>query len=106
MTDINDLIHQLIVAEGWPTPDLLQAILDHGDVASTPLIAVLDDKDSVVHDYAAQLLASLKAEQAIPSIARLFYLYEEDILELYADVLGAFGPAALDAALNLVTDPQ
>lgn len=106
MTDVNDLIDELVAAEDWPAPDLLQAILDHGEAAAAPLIAILDDKDSVVHHYAAQLLVSLKAKQAIPAIARLFYLYEFDILELYADVLGAFGADALDAALHLVTDPQ
>jgi hypothetical protein len=106
MTDINNLISQLIAAEGWPAPDLLQAILDQGEAAVASLMAILDDKDSPAHEYAAQLLVSLNAPQAIPSIARLFYWYEFDILEVYADVLGAFGPPALDAALSLVTDPQ
>jgi hypothetical protein len=106
VTNINDLIAQLIAAEDWPAPDLLQAILDHGEAAVAPLMAILDDQDSPAHEYAAQLLVSLKAQQAILSIARLFHWYEFDILEVYADVLGAFGPPALDAALSLITDPQ
>jgi hypothetical protein len=106
VTDVNDLIQQLVVAGEWPAPDLLQAIIDQGEAAVAPLIAILDDKDSVAHEYAAQLLVSLNAKQAIPAIARLFYWYEFDILELYAEVLGAYGAAALDAALGLVADPQ
>lgn len=106
LTDIHDLITQLITAGEWPAPDLLQVIIDQGEAAVAPLLAILDDKDSPAHDYAAQLLVSLNAQQAIPAIARLFYWYEFDILELYAEVLGAFGPPALDAALGLVADPQ
>lgn len=106
MTGINNFINQLIAAEGWPAPDLLQAILEQGEAAVAPLMAILNEKDSPVHEYAAQLLSSLNAPQAIPAIARLFYWYAFDILEVYADVLGAFGPPALDAALSLVTDPQ
>jgi hypothetical protein len=106
LTDVNDLIQQLVAADEWPAPDLLQAIIDQGEAAVAPLMAILDDKDSAVHEYAAQLLVSLNAQKSIPAIARLFYWYEFDILELYAEVLGAFGAAALDAALGLVADPQ
>lgn len=111
LTDVTDLIQQLIAADEWPAPDLLQAILDQGEAAIAPLIAILDmagddDDENVAPEFAAQLLASLKASAAIPAIAQLFHRYEFDILELYADVLGAFGADALDAALDLVTNPQ
>jgi hypothetical protein len=53
-TSIQELIDQLVAAEEWPDPNLLQAILDRGEAGIELLIAVLEsDGDGYAKDYAA-----------------------------------------------------
>jgi hypothetical protein len=105
-TPIQELVDQLVAAEEWPDPNLLQAILDRGEAGIEPLIAVLETDDAnYAKDYATQILGSLGATQAIPVVAGLFRRFDGDVLELYMRALAMFGAEAIEPALEVVRDP-
>lgn len=90
LTDLTDLIEQLRVADEWPEPDLLQAILDRAEAAIEPLRAIIQAaKNSWPTLFAARLLASLNAQSAVPDLVNLYRDLDGDILDFL------LGPVAL-----------
>lgn len=108
--EAQELVDQMVAAEGWPKPELLEAILEQGEEAVDPLLEVLRGdryEEDIVWasvDHTAQLLASLEATSTIPAVVEQFYRYDTDILEGVSDGLGMFGPAAIEPALEVVAD--
>jgi hypothetical protein len=115
MTEISRLIQQLIQSGDWPHPDLLAAILAHGDAAVEPLIAIISDpamywddaqgKPCWLPEYAMGLLGDLRAEAAIPTLIELLYWQNMDArLEQVIDTLARIGPAAVEPTKTVVLD--
>ena len=89
-TPIQELVDQLVAAEEWPDPNLLQVILERGEAGIELLTTVLEsDDDDCTKDYAAQILGSLKATSAIPAVAGLFRRFDGDVLGNLCESAGA-----------------
>jgi hypothetical protein len=83
MSEVNQLIQQLVQSGDSPHPDLLADILACGEAAVEPLIAIASDPRMYWDDiqnrprqlpaYAISLLGDLRAETAIPALIKLFY---------------------------------
>jgi SEC-C motif len=109
-SDAVALVAQMVAAGEWPTPELLQQILDQGEAAVDPLIDVLETRQhgwpeeaSLCH--AADLLSILRAPRAIPALREAVRFYKNDTTEALATSLATFGQAGFDALLDLIQDP-
>jgi hypothetical protein len=104
-----DLVHRLEEAGPWPAPSLLEAVLSQGEHAVAPLLTVLrrivngQASDSTLF-YAASLLGTLGAREAIGPLCELFYYMDEKRLESAAEALGHLGEPAIGPALKLFGD--
>ena len=99
------LIDQLIAADEWPAPDLLQAILDHGDAAIAPLRDIAHAaEDTWPTIFAARLLASLNAQSAAPDLVNLYRVLDGDILDILLGPVALLGEAVIDPALAVVRE--
>ena len=105
LTDLHDLMDQLIAAEEWPAPDLLQAILDQGEAAIEPLRGIVQAaQDTWPTLFAARLLASLNAQSAVPDLVNLYRVLDGDILDMLLDPVALLGEAVIDPALAVVQE--
>jgi hypothetical protein len=99
----------MVAAEGWPEPQLLEAILEQNEEAVPPLLEIVHEK---VHDlsdvqtlcHACLLLGSLEVTSAIPDLIELFYRYDSDLLEDVYRSLAVMGAKAVEPALAVVCD--
>jgi hypothetical protein len=108
MTDnLLTLIEQLQSADEWPEPQLLEAILLHGDDVIDPLRSLLQAApDSWPAAFAIRLLASLNAHSAIPDFVQLYRIFNHDILEFVSDSLALLGSAIIEPVLVIVQDTE
>jgi len=105
-----ELIDAMLEAGDLPAPGLLEAILVRGDEAVDPLMEVLqlglEDPDRWEPDsinYAALLLGSLQARDAVPLLIRCLREELGSFLDM-AEALGELGEPAVDPALELIDD--
>jgi hypothetical protein len=103
------LVEQMVAAEGWPEPQLLEEILEQGEAAIPPLLEVVrrevtDWPEAETLCQACLLLGSLGAKSAIPALIELFYRYDDDLLEDVYRALAMLGAAAVVPALAVVRD--
>jgi hypothetical protein len=103
------LVERMVVAEGWPDPQVLEDILEQGEAAVAPLLDVVgreiyEESDVDVLCHACLLLGSIGATSAIPALIELFYRYDSDLLEDVAQALIALGVKAVEPALLAVRD--
>jgi hypothetical protein len=103
------LVGRMVAAGEWPEPQLLEDVLAQGKEAVEPLREILRHE---VHGwpeeaplcFAADLLGTLGALEAIPDLIALFSRYDNETLQSVSTTLGLFGPAALDALLGVMRD--
>ena len=129
----SDLVDELALIEAWPDPDLLDAILDTGDEAVAPLIALVtrfadrmnvpggtgaatttnrddaDDEDvlsalATATGFAVDLLGTLGSPDAIGPLVRLFYAGDDDLTDSLEDVLTRLGPGVIAPVLAVAAD--
>jgi hypothetical protein len=104
-----DLVHRMVEAGPWPAPPLLDAVLSQEQHAVAPLLAVLrrivngQASDTTLF-YAASLLGTLGAQEAVGPLCELFPYMDEKRLEAVADALGQLGGPAIEPALKLFGD--
>ncbi len=103
------LIEQMIAAEGWPDPRVLQDILEQGDAAVAPLLEVVGreiykESDMDVLCHACLLLGNIGATSAIPVLIELFYRYDSDLLEDVVRALIMLGTEVVEPALAAARD--
>jgi hypothetical protein len=103
------LVEQLVAAEGWPEPQLLEDILEQGETAVPSLLEivrreVIDWSEAETLCQACLLLGSLGATSAIPDLVELFYRYDSDLLEDVYRALAMLGAEAVEPALAVVRD--
>ena len=70
---VQDLINRMVEEGEYPPPELLEAILERGQEAIEPLLEVLKNgphEDAI--GFAAELLLSLRALEALPTLLELF----------------------------------
>lgn len=108
--DARSLVSQMVAAGEWPEPALVEQILAAGDAAVEPLREVLKTRPlgwpaeaPVVH--AAGILGMLRPPSALPDLIDLAYFYKNETGAVAGDAIGAYGPAGLDALLELIGDP-
>ena len=105
-----DLVDQMAEAGGWPEPALLEAILERGDEAVSPLLEILHQ--DVVQDgpeetpvyLAVGLLRDLHARSAIPDLVEQFRRYDDEVLEEVADTLASFKAEVIEPVLAIARD--
>ncbi len=105
------LVQKLVAAGEWPDPKLLQAILDEGDAAVDPLLAVVRGH---AHGGAAEaslsfafcLLGSLGTAAVVSDLIELLRHYDNETLQDVARTLGLLGPAAVEPALAVLRQPD
>ena len=92
-----ELVDQLIAAGRWPDPALLDAILARGEEAIDPLLGVVrrdveawDDGSDAPH-FAVDLLGSLGARSAIPTLLERYRRSGEEMLDGVSRTLGLLG---------------
>ncbi len=105
------LIEELAAAGEWPPPDLAQRILDAGDAATEPLIAILQGDTPGITDhvtvwFAIGLLSMSRPAAAIPALVEVVKNYDEDNAEDAANALSEFGARGFDALVELCQDPS
>ncbi len=103
------LVEQMVAAEGWPDPQVLEDILEQGEAAVAPLLEVVereiyDESDVDVLCHACLLLGSIGATSAIPALVELFCRYDSDLLEDVARALIMLGAEAVEPTLVAVCD--
>jgi hypothetical protein len=110
-SDAEALVARMVAAGRWPAPELLQQILDAGEAAAEPLLAVLQnnprtwpEKASLVH--AARLVGELRPAAAIPALASIVKRYIDKPEEQATRTLGQFGAAGFEVLLDLFRDPS
>jgi hypothetical protein len=104
---VQELIEELVAAEGWPDPKLLEAILAEGSEAIDPLLEVVHQEvygwpEAEVLCQACLLLGGLEARSAIPDLVDLFYRYDSDLLEDVYRALVMLGSEVVKPALQAV----
>jgi hypothetical protein len=104
-----NLVEQLVTAEGWVDPDVLEAILEQGDAAIPSLREAVrrEEEDWAEPESlgpACLLLGSLGASSAIPDLVQLFYHYDSELLEDVAQALVILGAESVEPALAVVRD--
>lgn len=115
MTEISRLIQQLIQSGDWPHPDLLAAILAHGDVAAESLIAIISDptmywdyargKPRWLPAYAMGLLGDLRAKASVPTLIELLYWPNMgECLEQVVNTLARIGLVAVEPTKAAILD--
>jgi hypothetical protein len=103
------LVRELIAADEWPEPELLEEILEQEEAAVEPLREIVRQD---VHGwpeeaplcFAIDLLGSLGAVAAIPDLIALFRRYDNETLQSASTTLGVFGAPAIDPLLEVVRD--
>ncbi len=115
MNEPSETAHELVARlaeDEWPDPGLLRAILEQGERAFEPLLAVVEaypngDEDGAIY-LAASLLALIGTTQrAIPALAALLRRGEDDLAEWLCEQpspLWALGPEAIPPLLDVVRD--
>jgi hypothetical protein len=103
------LVERMVAAEEWPKPELLEQILQAGDAAVEPLIALLRTdphgwpEDAPV-SHAIGLLSILRPPVAIPELASIIKRYDDEVVEDAGHALGDFGIPGFEALLDLCRD--
>jgi hypothetical protein len=108
--DAAALVDRMVAAGEWPEPELLEQIVQAGDAAVEPLIAILrtDPRgwpDEAPLQIAIGLLSVIRPPRAIPELIEIIRRYGNDAGEAAGRVLGHFGPAAFEPLLEVCRDP-
>ena len=105
------LVAQMAAAGRWPAPQLLEQILNAGDAAVEPLLAILRTnprrwpaKASLVH--AARLLSEFRPPTAIPEFVSIIRRYIDKPEEQAADAIARYGAPGFEILLDLCRDPS
>jgi SEC-C motif len=100
------LVRQMVEAGEWPAPELMEQIVNAGDEAVEPLLALLRAKPTD-HDalyslsHAMGLLSVLKPPEAIAELVKVVEHYHEELCANAADALAEFGTAGFDVLIRL-----
>lgn len=101
------MVEQMIVAGERPEPQLLEAILAHGQAVLPPLLDVVrrdahgwPEEAPLYH--AIGLLSMLRAPEAIPALLDLFHRYDNETLEGLPRALTPFGTAVVEPLLAIL----
>jgi hypothetical protein len=108
--DCTALVQQMIADGDLPRPELLQQILDFGEAAVGPLLEILKTRPrgwpaEAPLCHAAGLLRMLQPASALLPLCAAARFYKGETVQSLADAIACFGPAGLDALLNLVREP-
>jgi hypothetical protein len=103
------LVEQMVAAGVWPEPELLEQIVEQGDVAVEPLVALLrTDPQGWPADapvsHAIGLLSMLRPSAAIPELVDVIRRYDDETVADATEALERFGPPGFEALLALCRD--
>ena len=107
-------VQRMVVNWDWPDPAILEDIIALGEDAVPAMEELLTPKllkkshtqqreDSVVF-YCIVALSVIRGPAALLFLIRIFAQADDDLLDVLPDAVSAFGPAAIDPLLTLVTD--
>jgi SEC-C motif len=106
------LVIEMIESGEWPAPELLERIVNAGDAAVEPLVALLRieqfgwPEDAPIVN-AIGLLSMLRPPAAVPELLTLARRSaDEDIAHQAAEALISFGAAGFDALVELCAEPS
>ena len=109
--DARALVEQMIDQGEWPSPELLERIVNTGDAAIEPLLDVLRSRpqkwpglDSLCH--AIGLLSVLRRPDTIPELVEIVTEYPLDPSTDAANALVYFGSPGFEALINLCSNPS
>jgi hypothetical protein len=94
----------------WPPPELFEQIVQAGDAAVDPLLAILRTDphgwpEEARLDHAIGLLSVIRPPRAIPELIEIVRRYPAELGESAAEALKSFGPIAFEPLLELCRDP-
>ena len=100
------LVRQLVEAGEWPAPELMEQIVNAGDEAVEPLLALLrakpsDDDAPYSLSHAVGLLSVLRPPEAIAELVKVVEHYHDELCGNAADALAEFGTAGFDVLISL-----
>ena len=108
--DPKALVTEMVTAGEWPDPELLAKIVQTGDAATKPLIAVLRTyphgwpAEAPLY-YAIGLLSVLRPSRAIPDLIEIVKRYPSDSGGLAASAVGKYGAAGFESLQEILRDP-
>ncbi len=101
---LDERIEQLNASDRYIDLDLLAEIMAQGEAAVDRLIEVLENDDGWPQVHALLMLIEMRAEKALPIIARTL-LQDHELNEwLDKEGLDKFGPVAIDTLESMVRD--
>ncbi len=104
------LVAQMVAVGEWPDPELLERIVQAGDAAVKPLIAVLRTYPrgwpaEAPFYHAIGLLSVLRPPKAIPELIEVVKRYGNDSGELAGRAVGNYGAVGFETLLEVLRDP-
>jgi hypothetical protein len=108
--DPQELVARMVAAEEWPEPELLDRIIEAGDAAVEPLIAVLRTYPrgwpaEATLDHAIVLLGTIHPPRALPELIEIIRRYGGESGEVAAHALRGYGVLAFEPLLEVCRDP-
>jgi len=106
---LDDLLEQVVSAEGWPDPQVVCSILAKGPEAIDPLREMVrlgseDDQFTAAADLAAGLLGELRAASGIPDLLELLKRGAEDELDWTENALSTIDGVSPDSLATIIQD--
>lgn len=110
LLDAQLLVDQMVAAGDWPDPSRLEQIINAGDAAVEPLLAVVRTVHDAEYDpgpvsHAIGLLSILRPTTAIAELVAVITQHADDVVPDAAYALSKFGGPGFDALLDLCRDP-
>jgi hypothetical protein len=110
LLDPSALVDQMVSVGEWPEPELMDKIVQAGDAAAKPLIAVLR---TYPHGWPAEaplyhaigLLSVLRPPRAIRALIEIIKRFHNDSGEEAARAVGKYGAVGFEPLLEVLRDP-
>ena len=110
--DPSTLVHRFVESGEWPDPALCEQLVAAGEGAVGPLLDFMrtypdtkDPREAALY-HGIGILGAIRSPAAMPTLIEILKRYPDDTGEEAARVIGEFGAAAFEPALDLVRDPQ
>jgi hypothetical protein len=108
--DAAALVARMVEIGEWPQPELFEQIIQAGDAAADPLLAILRTNphgwpEEAPLDHAIGLLSMIRPPRAIPELIEIVRRYPAELGEAAAEALKSYGPIAFEPLLELCRDP-
>ena len=104
------LVDQMVAVGAWADPELLEQIVQAGDAAVEPLIAILRTyprgwpAEAPLY-HAIGLLSVLRPPRAISDLVEIVRRYHDDSGEEAARAVGKYGAIGFEPLLEVLRDP-